>query len=139
MDRKVRSRIHEEMRKTGNLSKEYVVELMKIYDEKPNTDKLVEQYYKSKADRIISSFKDENGIRDCFAVRDSQNRTKYIDISNPELLSKTDIEIVRDKQIKLKNNKEEIIEKVNLAYKVIDCQLKIEEYERIIKKYSKAN
>lgn len=138
MDRKVRERIHEEMRKTGNLSKEYVVELMKIYDEKPNIDKLVEQYYKSKADRIISSFKDENGIRDCFAVKDSQNRTKYIDISNPELLSKTDIETVRDKQIKLKNNKEEIIEKINLAHKVIDCQLKIEEYEKIINKYSKA-
>lgn len=133
MDRKVRERIHEEMRKNGNLSKEYVVQLVKIYDEKPNSDKLVEQYYKSKADRIISSFKDENGIRDCFAIKDNQNKTKYIDISKPILLTKSEIESVRDKQIKLKKNKEEIILKVNLAHQVLEGQIQIQEYENALK------
>lgn len=139
MDRKVRERIHEEMRKNGNLSKEYVVQLVKIYDEKPDTERLVEQYYKSKADRVVSSFKDENGIRDCFAIKDSQNRTKYIDISKPTLLTKSEIESVRDKQIKLKKNKEEIILKVNLAHKVLEGQIQIQEYENILKSQLQAN
>ncbi|MBO5004334.1 MAG: hypothetical protein J6D03_03605 [Clostridia bacterium] len=139
MDRKVRDRIHEEMRKNGNLSKEYVVQLVKIYDEKPDNERLVEQYYKSKADRVISSFKDENGIRDCFAIKDSQNRTKYIDISKPTLLTKSEIESVRDKQIKLKKNKEEIILKVNLAHQVLEGQIQIQEYENALKSQLKVN
>lgn len=139
MDRKVRERIHDEMRKNGNLSKEYVVQLVKIYDEKPDSERLVEQYYKSKADRVISSFKDENGIRDCFAIKDSQNRTKYIDISKPMLLTKSEIESVRDKQIKLKKNKEEMILKVNLAHQVLEGQIEIQEYENVLKSRLKVN
>ena len=109
MDIKVRNKIFNEIKSNGKLEKNYVVHLIKTYDDRPNVDKLIEQYYKSKADRIMASFKDENGIRDCFAVKDSQNKTKYIDISKPNLLSKSDIDIVRDKQIKLRKKKEEII------------------------------
>ena len=75
------------------------------YAEKPDRDKLERQYYGAVADRIIASFKDENGIRDCFAIKDSQNKTKYIDISKPTLLTREEIDAVRAKQTKLKKNK----------------------------------
>lgn len=138
MDNRVRTTIHDEMRKSGKMDKDYIVTLVKELDEKPDVEKLIEQHYKSKADRIISSFKDENGIRDCFAVRDNQNRTKYIDISKPNLLTKTEIELVRDKQIKLKKNKEEIILKANLAHRVLEGQLQMEDYEKTLKEQLKA-
>lgn len=134
MDRKVTLKIHDEIRNTGNLDKEYVVELVKQLDERPDIQRLVEQYYKSKADRIVSSFKDENGIRDCFAIRDSQNRTKYIDISKPNLLTKSEIEEVKTKQEKLKKKKEEVLLKVNMACQVKIGQINMEEYERTLKK-----
>lgn len=133
MDRKVRNKIFEEMKTNGKLEKDYVVQLIKIYDERPDVNKLIEQSYKSKADRIIASFKDENGIRDCFAVKDSQNKTKYIDISKPNLLAKSDIDIVRDKQIRLKKKKEEIIKKVSISQKVITGQIQLEDYDRALK------
>lgn len=133
MNRKVRNKILEEMKANGKLEKDYVVQLIKIYDDRPDVNKLIEQSYKSKADRIIASFKDENGIRDCFAVKDSQNKTKYIDISKPNLLTKSDIDIVRDKQIKLRKKKEEIIKKVSISQKVITGQIQLEDYNRALK------
>lgn len=134
MDRKVTLRIHDEIRNSGNLDKEYVVGLVKELDERPDIQRLVEQHYKSKADRIISSFKDENGIRDCFAIRDSQNKTKYVDISKPNLLSKNEIEEIRTKQEKLKKKKEEVLLKVSMACQVKDGQIRLEDYERTLRK-----
>lgn len=134
MDRKVKIKIHEEIRKSGKMDKEYVMKQVKTYAEKPDLEKLERQYYGSIADRIIASFKDENGIRDCFAIKDNENKTKYIDISKPTLLTKSEIEAVRDKQMKLKKNKEEIILKANLAHKVLDGQIELKEYELTLKK-----
>lgn len=134
MDRKVTLRIHEEIRNSGNLDKEYVVELVRALDDRPDVQKLVEQHYKSKADRIISSFKDQNGIRDCFAIRNSQNKTKYIDISRPDLLTKSEIEEVEEKQKKLKKKKEEVLLKIRMANKVKSGQLKMEDYEKTLRK-----
>ncbi len=133
MDRKVRNKIFEEIKLSGKLGKDYVVDLIKIYDERPDVNKLIEQSYKAKADRIIASFKDENGIRDCFAIKDSQNKTKYVDISKPNLLAKSDIDMVRDKTIKQRKKKEEIIKKVAVSQKVIMGQIQIEDYDRALK------
>lgn len=133
MENKVKMRIHDEIRKSGKMNKDYIVGLVKELDEKPDVTKLIEQHYKSKADRIIASFKDENGIRDCFAIKDNQNKTKYVDISKPMLLTKSEIEAVRDKQIKLKKNKEEIILKANLAHKVLEGQIALQDYEITLK------
>lgn len=134
MDRKVTLKIHDEIKNSGNLDKEYVVELVKKLDEKPDIQRLVEQHYKSKADRIISSFKDQNGIRDCFAIRNSQNKTKYIDISKPNLLAKSELEEVKTKQEKLKKKKEEVLLKVSMAYQVKNGMIKMEDYERTLRK-----
>ena len=57
MDRKVKETIYDEIHNKGEIDQDHIVGLLKIYDEKPNLNKLVESYYKSKANRIISSFK----------------------------------------------------------------------------------
>lgn len=134
MERKVKLKIHDEIRNSGRMDKDYVISQVMIYAEKPDTQKLERQYYGAIADRIIASFKDENGVRDCFAIKDNQNKTKYIDISKPTLLTKSEIETVRDKQMKLKKNKEEIILKASLASKVLDGQIALKEYEQILKR-----
>lgn len=134
MDRKVTLKIHDEIKNCGKIDKNYVVELVKQLDDLPDVNKLVEQHYKSKADRIISSFKDKNGIRDCFAIKNSQNETKYIDISRPNLLTKSEIEEVQMKQKKLKQKKEEVLLKVDMAYQVKNGQIRMEDYERTLTK-----
>ena len=80
MDRKVKETIYKEIHDKGEISQEYIVGLLKVYDEAPNTNKLVEAHYKSKANRIISSFKDDNHVRDCFAVKEGK-QTIYVNIA----------------------------------------------------------
>lgn len=133
MDRKVRKKIHDEMKRTGRQDKEYVVELIKTLDERPDISKLIEQNYKAKADRIIASFKDENGIRDCFAIKNNENKTIYVDISKPELLTISEIEEIERKQNNQKKNKEEVIKKVRVSKKVLIGQIRIEEYNKALK------
>lgn len=133
MDRKVRKKIHDEMKRTGRQDKEYVVELIKTLDERPDISKLIEQNYKAKADRIIASFKDENGIRDCFAIKNNENKTIYVDISKPKLLTISEIEEIERKQNNQKKNKEEVIKKVRVSKKVLIGQIRIEEYNKALK------
>ena len=133
MDRRVRQKIHDEMEKTGRQDKEYVVELIKALDERPDVSKLIEQNYKAKADRIIASFKDENGIRDCFAIKNNENKTIYVDISKPELLTISEIEEIERKQNNQKKSKEEVIKKVRVSKKVLIGQIQIEEYDKALK------
>lgn len=133
MDRKIRDKIFNEIKEKGKLEKSYVVELIKTYDERPDVNKLIEQYYKSKADRIMSSFKDEHGIRDCFAIKDNQNKTKYIDLSKPNLLTLSEVATVKNKQRNEKIKKDEIIKKASVSEKVIAGQIKIDDYEMMLK------
>ena len=133
MDRKIRDKIFNEIKEKGKLEKSYVVELIKTYDERPDVNKLIEQYYKSKADRIMSSFKDEHGIRDCFAIKDNQNKTKYIDLSKPNLLTLSEVATVKNKQRNEKIKKDEIIKKASVSERVIAGQIKIDDYEMMLK------
>lgn len=133
MDRRVRQKIYDEMKRTGRQDKEYVVELIKALDERPDVSKLIEQNYKSKADRIMASFKDENGIRDCFAIKNNENKTIYVDISKPELLTISEIEEIERKQNNQKKSKEEVIKKVRVSKKVLVGQIRIEEYDKELK------
>ncbi len=80
MDRKVKETIYKEIHDKGEISQEHIVELLKTYDDKPDVNKLVESHYKSKANRIISSFKDDNHVRDCFAVKEGK-KTIYVNIA----------------------------------------------------------
>ncbi len=134
MERKVRDRIKEEMERTGRRDKDYVVDLIKALDEVPDINKLIEQSYKAKADRIIASFKDENGLRDCFAIKDNEANTIYVNIAKPELLKSREIEQVRLKQLKMKKKKEETLKKAEISKKVLTGQIKMEDYQKELKK-----
>ena len=80
MERQVKETIYKEIHDKGEISQEHIVELLKTYDDKPDVNKLVESHYKSKANRIISSFKDDNHVRDCFAVKEGK-KTIYVNIA----------------------------------------------------------
>ena len=80
MDRKVKETIYNEIHNKGEIDQDHIVGLLKIYADQPNLNKFVESYYKSIAYRIISSFKDDNHVRDCFAVKEG-NKTTYVNIS----------------------------------------------------------
>lgn len=133
MDRKVRDTIFNEIKASGRLEKDYVVGLVKTYEPLPDVNKLIEQSYKSKADRIISKFKDENGIRDCFAVKTADNKTKYIDLTKADLLELKDIDTVIAKQLNSNRSRDDIIKKAKISRKVKMGQIRKEDYKEALK------
>ena len=97
LDRRIKYTIFKMMSDNGKVDQKYVVELLEQLDDKPSYEKLKKSYFKAKANRIIASFKDDNHIRDCFAVREGE-RTTYVNISTTE-----EIPLVKNVEKKLNN------------------------------------
>lgn len=128
MDRKVKETIYNEIHNKGEIEQEHIVGLLKIYDEAPDTNKLVEQYYKSKANRIISSFKDDNHIRDCFAVKEG-NKTTYVNISTTnKVYYVKDIKMSLKKQI---DGRKKSMKKADNRVKILEGQIKMEDLQEM--------
>lgn len=126
MDRKVKETIYEEIHNRGEIEQEHIVNLLKIYDDKPNVNNLVEAYYKSKANRIISSFKDENHVRDCFAVKEG-NKTTYVNITTTnKVYYVKDIAGSLKKQI---DGRRKSMQKARKRAQILEGQVRIEGIE----------
>lgn len=124
MDRRVKEAIFNEIRNSGKLEQEYVVKLMDLYCEKIDESKVLNQYKKARANRLIASFKDENGIRDCFTVKDGPIVT-YVNISTTkELPLIKDVIGTLDKHLKGTNKS---LQKAIKRRQVLEGQLSIEE------------
>lgn len=128
MDRKVKETIYDEIHNKGEISQEHVVELLKIYDDKPNTSKLVESHYKSKANRIIASFKDDNHVRDCFAVKEGK-KTIYVNIATTnKVYYVKDITGSLKKQI---DGRKKSMQKAKKRVEILEGQINIEEISKL--------
>lgn len=97
LNRKIKETIFKMISDSGKLEQDFVVELLEQLDEKPSYEKLKKSHFKAKANRLIASFKDENHIRDCFAVRENQ-KTTYVNIVKTE-----EIPLVKEVEKKLNN------------------------------------
>ncbi len=127
LDKRVKATIFRMISDSGKLEQDYVVELLEQLDEKPSYDKLRKSYFKAKANRIIASFKDENNIRDCFAVRENQ-KTTYINISTTE-----EIPLVKNVEKKLNNQvigTNKSLKKTIRRRAVLEGQIAIKEVEK---------
>lgn len=128
MDRKVKETIYEEIHNKGEIEQDHIVGLLKIYDDKPNVNKLIDSYYKAKANRIISSFKDDNHVRDCFAVKEG-NKTTYVNISTTQKVYYVkDIAGSLKKQI---DGRRKSMKKATTRVKLLEGQVKIEDIESV--------
>ena len=128
MDKRVKEKVTEELERMGNVQKSDVVSLIKIYDEVPDIN------YSEKANRFMASFKDEKNIRNCYAVKNPDNSTKYIDLTKPLLNNKKDVEAVKKGfQGKNKANMLTII-KADLCAQIIIGQVSMEEYQEELSK-----
>ena len=122
MNRKVKETIYREIHDKGEISQEHIIGLLKIYDEAPNTNKLTEAYYKSKANRIISSFKDDNHVRECFAVKEDK-KTIYVNIATTnKVYYVKDIKSTLKKQI---DGRRKSFQKADNRVKVLEGQIEI--------------
>ena len=86
MNRKIREAILDIMAETPNISKEEVIELIKSYEGSIDIKKLVEKEYKAKASRLMTTFRDERGVRDIFSIKNDEDLSTYINIARTKEL-----------------------------------------------------
>ncbi len=128
MDRKVKETIYDEIHNKGEISQEHIIGLLKVYDDKPDINKLVESHYKSKANRIISSFKDDNHVRDCFAVKEGK-RTIYVNIETTnKVYYVKDITGSLKKQI---DGRKKSMQKAKKRVEILEGQMSIGEIDKL--------
>lgn len=129
MDRKVKETIYKEIHDKGEIEQDHIIGLLKIYDDKPDVNRLVESYYKAKANRIISSFKDDNHVRDCFAVKEG-NKTTYVNISTTKKVYYIkDIAGSLKKQI---DGRRKSMKKATTRVKILEGQIDIGDIEKTV-------
>lgn len=128
MDRKVKETIYKEIHDKGEISQEHVIGLLKVYDDKPDANRLIEAHYKSKANRIISSFKDDNHVRECFAVKEDK-KTIYVNIATTnKVYYVKDVKTSLKKQI---DGRKKSMQKADNRVKVLEGQVGIEEMDNM--------
>lgn len=128
MDRKVKETIYDEIHNKGEISQEHIIGLLKVYDDKPDINKLVESHYKSKANRIISSFKDDNHVRDCFAVKEGK-KTIYVNIETTnKVYYVKDITGSLKKQI---DGRKKSMQKAKKRVEILEGQMSIGEIDKL--------
>lgn len=86
MNRKIREAILDIMADNPNIGKEEVIELIKSYEGSIDIKKLVEKEYKAKASRLMTTFRDERGVRDIFSIKDDEDLSTYINVARTKEL-----------------------------------------------------
>jgi len=81
MDRKIKEAIWNIMENEANLEQEFVIDLLKQYDPVLDVENLKEKEYKRMSNSLISSYRDEIGVRDVFVITNDNDMTAYINVA----------------------------------------------------------
>lgn len=123
MDLKIKEKIITIMQDESNIEQEFVIELLKEYAPNLDIENLKEREYKQMANRVISSFKDETGIRDMFVIKNDEDMTEYLNVSKSKEID--DLKKVRyrlDRNIK---GNQKSLDKVNRRLFLLENQISI--------------
>ncbi|HCX62539.1 MAG TPA: hypothetical protein DHU59_08890 [Clostridiales bacterium] len=101
MDKRIKEAIFSIMEVESNLEQDFVVDLVKKYVPELDVESLKEREYKTMANRLISSLKDEKGIRDVFVINNDYDMPEYLNVARSKEID--DLKKVRNR---LKGNVE---------------------------------
>lgn len=127
LDKRIKQKINEIMDSTPNITVDRVIEIVKEYAPKPDIDKLIQQEYRRMAQRIIASYRDEQGVRECFSIR-AENCNSYVNISNTK--DKEDLQKVRQQLSKKYRGLNKSLKKIDIREQILDGQMTIEGEDR---------
>lgn len=127
LDKRIKEKINSIMQDTPNITVEELTGIVKEYAPRPDIDKLVEQAYRRMAQRIIASYKDEQGVRECFSVRTEGCRS-YVNISHTK--DKDDLQKVRQQLSKKYRGLNRSLKKIDMREQILNGQIDMEEFTK---------
>lgn len=125
MDKKLRYALMDIMENEENLEQEFVIDLIKKRAPLIDVDALKEKEYKRMANSLISSFKDEKGIRDVFVIKNDEDMTAYINVARSKEID--NLNKVRDRLDSNVKGNQKSLDKVTRRLFLLENQVTIAE------------
>ncbi|MBV4417431.1 hypothetical protein [Clostridium tyrobutyricum] len=124
--KKVKKIIYEKMEEVGaEITQSQVIEIIEPYIEAEiDIEKLKESHKKTIANRLISSFRDDKGLRSWYAIREKTN-SRYINVEQTTNIKDTEIvdTSIENRMVGLRAAQN----KVHKIYKQITGQISIDD------------
>lgn len=123
IDNKIKEKINSVMENKPNINMDELIKIVELYAPKPDAQKLINQEYRRIAQRLMASYRDESGIRDCFSVK-SEGSRKYVNVSRTT--NKADLQKVRSQLSKRYRGLNKSLRKIDAREQLINGQLEID-------------
>jgi len=127
LDKRIKERISSIMEERPHITMDELMALVKEYAPMPDTEKLINQEYRRMAQRLMASYKDDKGVRDCFSVKaDAGN--EYVNVSRTT--DKADLQRVRYQLSKRYRGLNKSLRKVDTREQILNGQISMEDIKK---------
>jgi hypothetical protein len=130
IEKKHRDFILDKIRGAENITAKEVADIIKIYGPAPDVERLIENEYKATARKLLASTKDDNGLRECFAVKEITGKVVYVNIAKTK--NSSDLDKVTAALAKQYRGLNKSMKKIELRKKVLNGQMTLEEYKEAL-------
>lgn len=124
LDKRIKEKINSLMEETPNITVDELIGIVKEYAPKPDTQKLLDQEYKRIAQRLMASYRDDMGLRECFSVK-SETGNLYVNISTTK--EKEDLQKVRQQLSKKYRGLNRSLRKIDTREQILNGQIEMED------------
>lgn len=111
------------MESEENLEQEFVIDLIRERAPLLDVEALKEKEYKKMANQLISSFKDEKGIRDVFVITNNEDMTAYVNIARTKEIE--DLKKVENRLVKNVEGNQKSLNKVSGRLFLLENQITV--------------
>ena len=127
LDKRIKERINSIMDDRPHITMDELMMLVKEYAPIPDTEKLINQEYRRMAQRLMASYKDEKGVRDCFSVK-ADTGNEYVNVSRTT--DKADLQRVRYQLSKRYRGLNKSLRKVDTREQILNGQISMEDIRK---------
>lgn len=127
LDKRIKERISLIMDDRPHITMDELMVLVREYAPIPDTEKLINQEYRRMAQRLMASYKDEKGVRDCFSVK-ADTGNEYVNVSRTT--DKADLQRVRYQLSKRYRGLNKSLRKVDTREQILNGQISMEDIKR---------
>ena len=127
LDKRIKERINSIMDDRPHITMDELMVLVREYAPIPDTEKLINQEYRRMAQRLMASYKDEKGVRDCFSVK-ADTGNEYVNVSRTT--DKADLQKVRYQLSKRYRGLNKSLRKVDTREQILNGQISMEDIKR---------
>ena len=127
LDKRIKERINSIMDDRPHITMDELMMLVKEYAPIPATEKLINQEYRRMAQRLMASYKDEKGVRDCFSVK-ADTGNEYVNVSRTT--DKADLQRVRYQLSKRYRGLNKSLRKVDTREQILNGQISMEDIRK---------